>query len=105
MTPEEREAITQRQAAALLRMDAGHQELLQSLAGLAVEDAFLGSRWSVREVLLHLDAERYIDALEPDRPRRSGNAAALFQPRGSISGRNANTRRPPTGGCGRCWPG
>ena len=64
MTPEEREAIAQRQAAALLRMDAGHEELLQSLAGLAVEDAFLGSRWSVREVLLHLDAERYIDALE-----------------------------------------
>ena len=64
MTPEERDAIAQRQAAALRRMDAGHEELLQSLAGLAVEDAFLGSRWSVREVLLHLDSERYIDALE-----------------------------------------
>ena len=64
MTPEERDAIAQRQAAALLRMDAGHEELLQSLAGLDVADAFLGSRWSVREVLLHLDAERYIDALE-----------------------------------------
>ena len=64
MTPQEREAITQRQAAALLRMDAGHEELLQSLEGLEVEDAFLGSRWSVREVLLHLDSERYIDALE-----------------------------------------
>lgn len=64
MPPQERAAIIQRQNAALQRMDAGHQELLQSLHGLETEEAFLGSRWSVREVLLHLDSERYIDALE-----------------------------------------
>ena len=64
MTPQERDAINRRRQAALQRLDAGHQELLQSLENLDIEEAFLGSRWSVREVLLHLDSERYIDALE-----------------------------------------
>ena len=64
MTPEERESIEQRRDAALQRLDEGHQILLKSLEGLEAEEAFLGQRWSVRDVLLHLDSERYVDALE-----------------------------------------
>ena len=64
MTPEERENILQRRDAALKRLDEGHQILLKSLEGLETEEAFLGQRWSVRDVLLHLDSERYVDALE-----------------------------------------
>ena len=64
MTPQERESILQRRDAALQRLDEGHQVLLQSLDGLETEEAFLGQRWSVRDVLLHLDSERYVDALE-----------------------------------------
>ena len=64
MTPEERESILQRRDAALQRLDEGHEILLKSLEGLETEEAFLGARWSVRDVLLHLDSERYVDALE-----------------------------------------
>ena len=64
MTPEERESILQRRDAALHRLDEGHEILLKSLEGLETEEAFLGARWSVRDVLLHLDSERYVDALE-----------------------------------------
>ena len=64
MSPEERESIIQRRDAALARLDQGHQILLKSLEGLETEEAFLGQRWSVRDVLLHLDSERYVDALE-----------------------------------------
>ncbi len=64
LSPEERESILQRRDAALARMDQGHQVLLRSLEGLEAEEAFLGQRWSVRDVLLHLDSERYVDALE-----------------------------------------
>lgn len=64
MTPEERESILQRRDAALKRLDEGHEILLKALEGLAAEEAFLGARWSVRDVLLHLDSERYVDALE-----------------------------------------
>ena len=64
MTPEERQSIIQRRDAALKRLDEGHEILLQSLEGLETEEAFLGQRWSVRDVLLHLDSERYVDALE-----------------------------------------
>ena len=64
MTPEERESIQQRRDAALRRLDEGHQTLLKSLEGLEAEEAFLAQRWSVRDVLLHLDSERYVDALE-----------------------------------------
>ncbi len=64
MSPEERESISQRRAAALQRLDEGHQILLKSLEGMETEEAFLGQRWSVRDVLLHLDSERYVDALE-----------------------------------------
>lgn len=64
MSPEERESIIQRRDAALARLDEGHEILLESLEGLEAEEAFLGQRWSVRDVLLHLDSERYVDALE-----------------------------------------
>ena len=64
VSPEERESIIQRRAAALARLDEGHEILLKSLDGLEAEEAFLGQRWSVRDVLLHLDSERYVDALE-----------------------------------------
>ena len=64
MTPEERESILLRRDAALQRLDEGHEILLRSLEGLETEEAFLGARWSVRDVLLHLDSERYVDALE-----------------------------------------
>ena len=60
----ERQGLLERQAAALRRLDEGHQALRQSLEGLEPEEAFLGSRWSVREVLLHLDSENFVDALE-----------------------------------------
>ena len=64
MTPDERQSIVQRRDAALQRLDEGHEILLKSLEGLETEEAFLGQRWSVRDVLLHLDSERYVDALE-----------------------------------------
>ena len=64
LSPEERESILQRREAALQRLDEGHEILLRSLEGLEAEEAFLGQRWSVRDVLLHLDSERYVDALE-----------------------------------------
>ena len=64
MNPEERKSIIQRRDAALRRLDEGHEILLKSLEGLETEEAFLGQRWSVRDVLLHLDSERYVDALE-----------------------------------------
>ncbi len=64
LTPVERESILQRRDVALKRLDEGHEILLKSLEGLEAEEAFLGARWSVREVLLHLDSERYVDALE-----------------------------------------
>ena len=64
MTPEERESIFQRRDVALQRLDEGHKILLASLEGLEAEEAFLAQRWSVRDVLLHLDSERYVDALE-----------------------------------------
>ena len=64
LTPEERQSILQRRDSALHRLDEGHEVLLKSLEGLETEEAFLGARWSVRDVLLHLDSERYVDALE-----------------------------------------
>ena len=64
MSPEERASILRRRDAALQRLDDGHQILLKSLEGMETEEAFLGQRWSVRDVLLHLDSERYVDALE-----------------------------------------
>ena len=64
MATEERLTPLQRQANVLDRLDQGHKELHASLVGLDPEDAFLGSRWSVWEVLKHLDAEGFVEALE-----------------------------------------
>ncbi len=54
----------ERRDQALERLDAGQRALQESLAGLEAEEAFLGSRWSVWEVLKHLDAESFVDSLE-----------------------------------------
>ena len=54
----------QRRQRALVRLEEGRRALRESLEGLDAEDAFLGSRWSVWEVLKHLDAENFVDALE-----------------------------------------
>ena len=56
--------LQQRRGKVLQRLDDGHKVLHESLEGIDAEDAFLGSRWSVWEVLNHLDAENYVDALE-----------------------------------------
>lgn len=54
----------ERKARALVRLEEGRRALRQALEGIDAEDAFLGSRWSVWEVLQHLDAENFVDALE-----------------------------------------
>ena len=54
----------QRRTRVLERLDEGHKTLHASLEGLDPVDAFLGSRWSVWEVLNHLDTEKYVAALE-----------------------------------------
>ena len=64
MTAEENLTPLQRRARVLERLDQGHQTLHESLIGIDPEDAFLGSRWSVWEVLNHLDTESYVEALE-----------------------------------------
>ena len=56
--------MLQRQARVLERLDEGHKTLHASLEGLDPADAFLGSRWSVWEVLNHLDTEKFVSALE-----------------------------------------
>ena len=64
MTAGDFDSLSRRRDHALVRLDEGHRMLTNSLTGLDPEEAFLGSRWSVREVLLHLDSENFIDALE-----------------------------------------
>ncbi len=64
MPPESRRTLSERRDRALERIDAGHQALLQSLEGMDAEDAFLGSRWSVWEVLKHVDSPEFVDSLE-----------------------------------------
>lgn len=54
----------QRQQRALRRLDDGHAALLDALEGLSETDAFLGSRWSVWEVMQHLLTESFVEALE-----------------------------------------
>ena len=56
--------IAERQARALRRLDDGHAALLQALADLDDAEAFLGSRWSVWEVMQHLLTENFVEALE-----------------------------------------
>lgn len=54
----------QRQQRALRRLDDGHAALLDALDGLGEAEAFLGSRWSVWEVMQHLLTESFVEALE-----------------------------------------
>ncbi len=55
---------TERQHRALNRLDAGHAALLEALHGVGEAEAFLGSRWSVWEVMQHLLTENFVQALE-----------------------------------------
>ena len=55
---------TQRRERALQRLDDGHAALLAALGGLDEAEAFLGSRWSVWEVMQHLLTENFVQALE-----------------------------------------
>ena len=64
MPTQDENKLLQRRDRALDKMDAGHQDLLKSLEGLDSEEAFLGSRWSVWEVLKHLDAPAFVASLE-----------------------------------------
>ena len=64
MTTEQDLTPLQRQARVLERLDEGHKTLHASLEGLDPVDAFLGSRWSVWEVLNHLDTSKFVGALE-----------------------------------------
>ena len=54
----------ERQRRALRRLDEGHAALLAALAGVDEAEAFLGSRWSVWEVMQHLLTENFVQALE-----------------------------------------
>lgn len=55
---------TERQQRALGRLDDGHAALLAALDGVGQAEAFLGSRWSVWEVMQHLLTENFVQALE-----------------------------------------
>ena len=55
---------TERQQRALRRLDDGHATLLAALDGVDEAEAFLGSRWSVWEVMQHLLTENFVQALE-----------------------------------------
>ncbi|MDE2958674.1 MAG: SAM-dependent methyltransferase [Chloroflexota bacterium] len=54
----------ERQQRTLQRLDDGHSALLDALEGLEQSEAFLGSRWSVWEVMQHLLTESFVEALE-----------------------------------------
>lgn len=54
----------ERQQRTLRRLDDGHASLLAALDGLGEAEAFLGSRWSVWEVMQHLLTENFVEALE-----------------------------------------
>ena len=56
--------LEERRQRALGRLDDGHAALLDALAGLDEAEAFLGSRWSVWEVMQHLLTENFVQALE-----------------------------------------
>ena len=64
MATESQPPLSERRDRALGQMNTGHQTLLQSLEGLDTGEAFLGSRWSVWEVLKHLDSVEFVDSLE-----------------------------------------
>lgn len=64
MATEKQLTLLQRRDRVLEQLDESHQALHKSLRGLDPDEAFLGSRWSVWEVLKHLDIEDYVDMLE-----------------------------------------
>ncbi len=64
MATEDNLTLMQRRDRVLERLDESHQMLHDSLKGIDPEEAFLGSRWSVWEVLNHLTTENYVEALE-----------------------------------------
>jgi hypothetical protein len=64
MTTNQKLTPLQRRTRVLERLDEGHKTLHASLEGMDPADAFLGSRWSVWEVLNHLDTEKFVAALE-----------------------------------------
>jgi precorrin-6B methylase 1 len=57
-------SVSERQQRTLRRLDDGHAALLDALAGLGEAEAFLGSRWSIWEVMQHLLTENFVAALE-----------------------------------------
>jgi precorrin-6B methylase 1 len=57
-------SVSERQQRTLRRLDDGHAALLDALAGLGEAEAFLGSRWSIWEVMQHLLTENFVEALE-----------------------------------------
>lgn len=69
-------SLSQRKLKVLENLDKGHAALHKSLSDLDPEDAFLGTRWSVWDVIKHLDSEGFVDTLESI----SEGAAHLFPP-------------------------
>lgn len=57
-------SVEERRERALQRLDDGHADLLAALSGMDDAAAFLGSRWSVWEVMQHLLTENFVTALE-----------------------------------------
>ena len=64
MALEGQSPLSERRDRALQQMNDGHQTLLKSLEGLQTDQAFLGSRWSVWEVMKHLDSVEFVDSVE-----------------------------------------
>lgn len=90
-------ALTERRQLALRRLDDGHVALRDALAGLDEAEAFLGSRWSVWEVLQHLLTEDFVAALEQiaagDRDLLPAFDARADRIAGDIARLEANYRR------------
>ena len=63
-TGSEAPSAHERKQRTLQRLDDGHSALLDALEGLSETEAFLGSRWSVWEVMQHLLTESFVEALE-----------------------------------------
>ncbi|MBO54140.1 MAG: hypothetical protein CL886_00595 [Dehalococcoidia bacterium] len=68
--------LSERKLKVLDNLDKGHKALHEALSGLDPEDAFLGTRWSVWDVIKHLDSEGFVDTLESI----SKGASHLFPP-------------------------
>ena len=64
MTLDRYSEIHKRHRQVLSNLDAGHKELCESLKNLHPEEAFQGTRWSVWDVIKHLDSEGFVDTLE-----------------------------------------